>query len=148
MTRDLVLVLEDSVERVTWLRAVLAGTGLDIEVHDTVAPFVAAVSCRRDRLALVVFDHDLGHLPPQDLQDGVGLPRLANYDVDGKTGEDAAKAVGPLPCPALVWSWNTRGRVAIGRALRDHGNRGRLAPFTSSPEYAALVAGVLSEGPR
>ena len=112
--RPLIIVLEDDRERMDWLRRTIIG--VEILEYWSVNQFVAAINEHKDsgRLKLVIFDHDLGCIPPNAQWDG-------NYssttDPDGLTGTDAVRLVDNLPCAALVWSLNSDGRKRMCHGL-------------------------------
>jgi len=142
MDLDVICVLEDSDERVAWLRRVFSG--YEIDHHLSVTSFVEAlkVHATTTRLRLAIFDHDLGY--PRRVADGFegdedGTP-LFNFDKDGMTGEDAAKLCPELQCATLVWSWNSDGSRRIAHAMVDKCHRVFVARFAASVEMAAAIA--------
>lgn len=135
-----VLVLEDSPDRVEWLTKIVSPT--PVEHHESVVPFVEALRTRaaNDTLAMVVFDHDLGHMPPDGMYGGFAM---ANYDRDGLCGADAAVSAPAFDAPALVWSWNSDGAKRIVAELDGKAEVVCRSPFTRSVEYAAGIANLM-----
>ncbi len=141
MTAPIVLVLEDSTERMDWLDKALLGTGACVEWATSVRDFFAKMyaieqqSERREALRLIILDHDLG-------------PSLSGGDEHGETGLDAARS---LPTdlagdvPALVWSVNDTGSRAMHRELVGRGYAVRRLPFLRGNEDAlrAIVRGMV-----
>lgn len=131
-----IVVLEDQESRIDFLRQHFPH--YEIVWFADVSPFLAAVKEHRETLCLVVFDHDLGRMGPPD---GPYSSPKPYYDVEGKTGADAAYEIEPFGVPALVWSQNTPGRETICNLL----SRGRkaswiqAAPFRATDEFRLLV---------
>lgn len=142
-----VIALEDSPDRVKWLRAAVAP--LQVVAHASVAAFVRDVAhyARYKQIALVVFDHDLGNMPPMGAGGMYAGPPAPNYDPDGKTGLDAAIEVEPFNAPALVWSWNKEGRKRIGGELDGKATHIRLIPFSADVQLAAAIGRLLAKRP-
>lgn len=139
--KPLIIVLEDSNDRMDWLRNTIIG--VDIIHHLSVLSFVQAVNEHKDsgRLRLVVFDHDLGHTPPHDMYS----PMVSHTtDADGYTGHDAAKMLDSIPCAALVWSLNDSGRKRIGHELVSKCS-GRVYAFPYGRDLRYLADVILRE---
>lgn len=138
-----IVVLEDSEERVTWLKKVLPQ--YKILAFVDVASFVKAVTESLTDLKLVIFDHDLGHSRPPDGMYSSENDMLLRYDEDGKTGHDAAHEVPKFDVPALVWSHNVSGRKSIAMTLfrEDKASWIQEAPFRDHIDYVAVVGKML-----
>lgn len=147
MSEKIIVVLEDSHERVEWLRKAVAP--LKVEHYVRVEPFVAAVEhyVRYKQIALVIFDHDLGHYPPAGSGGMYAGPPEANFDTDGRNGAHAAALVVRFEAPALVWSWNTDGRARIATTLdrEDKATKILALPFAKTTEFAAAIGRLLRE---
>lgn len=92
-TPQTVIVIEDLIQRVDWLRDHVP-EGTEIVHVETVHDFGRALEANPDP-ALLIFDHDL------------------SWDADG-TGADAAKLVPQeCPIPCLVWSGSPPGARRI-----------------------------------
>lgn len=142
MTPPIVLVLEDSVERMDWLDIALLGVDARVEWATSVRDFRAKLSAieqqseQREALRLFILDHDLG-------------PSLSGHDEHGETGLDAART---LPTdlagdvPALVWSVNDTGARAMHRELVGRGYAVRRMPFLRGNEdtLRAIVRGMVT----
>lgn len=127
--RPLIIMLEDSIERVDWFKHTIIG--VDLLVFEVVKDFVEAVKQHTPggRLKLVIFDHDLGmRLPGNNSED-----YSKTTDPDGLTGHDAAKMLDALPCASLVWSLNSMGSMNIQRELDSKNGVHNIydAPFLS-----------------
>ena len=125
-----ILVLEDTLVRVQWLRR-LVGDSAEVVHAMNVADFLDAF--RGDEW-LIILDHDLGHAK-------AGEMRL-NYDVDGKCGMDAARALGP-GCSVIVWSVNPVQAPRMVEVLEAGGRVSIWIPFWQDEVLAHAIRGVL-----
>lgn len=143
--RDIILVLEDSEDRILWLRKVVEPMGYGVDWWSDVALFLHATEAQKERLALLVFDHDLGHAAPQRSDTTFDAHMLIKFDSAGLCGLDAAKRLGNHACPAVSWSWNKDGRMAIAHELHRERKVGKIlsAPFTASEDYAIQIRRLL-----
>lgn len=108
--RDIV-VLEDTHERVDWLRAMFPG--VHIRHAGTVVEFLKEI---RAPHALVILDHDLAGELGDSPEAAAVYDRGDAGDAFGLTGMDAARACG-RHTPVVVWSanpvWGPRMRDAL-----------------------------------
>lgn len=116
-----ILVLEDTYERIEWLRATVAGRARVVWARG-VRAFQKLYHVCDTSITLVILDHDLGlscvrerpategHLP------GTEGPR-------GLTGLDAADWLAENKCkvPVIVWSFNPDGSKFMLSSLRKAG---------------------------
>lgn len=89
----MILVLEDDRLRVKWLRRVATCPIVHVE---TVEDFLEFYEENKDKLKLIILDHDLGQM---------------------QSGYDAAKRI-DSGVPVVVWSVNPVGAENITKALR------------------------------
>lgn len=147
--RNIILVLEDTFSRVSWLKGIIPAS-FEVEHHLRVSDFLKAAWGFRDRIALVVYDHDLGCAHPDSEHphsfESPGLARF-DYDADGKSGLDAAKEIVAINAPALVWSHNPDGRKAIAHTLNQESKATRIyvGGYESSKKYAEVILGILND---
>ncbi len=132
------LVLEDTRERVTWLRNVVGGHA-DIVYSDNVLEFCElAEDLDPAEVAAVVFDHDL----PLNVSKPKGTTFVTPKDLgdsNGLTGADAAKRVVTFDVPHLVWSCNDTGARTIRDNLRVRGVQDiEVVPFYEN-NYPAIT---------
>ena len=118
-----IIVLEDTIERVKWLRA----TFPDVAVRwaKDVPAFLREL---RRPGALLVLDHDLG--------DRDYTP--AEYDAYGLTGMDAARACG-TDTPVVVWSANPVWGPRMRAFLVDRGVPVVQYPFRAELNMALVI---------
>ena len=143
--RDTILVLEDAEDRVTWLKKIVEPLGYTVNWCLDVREFLQEAEGIRDELALLVFDHDLGHAGPQQSDAAFDAHLLIKYDQDGRCGLDAARMLGSHPIPAVVWSWNRDGRMAIANEIGMKGKVTKVfsAAFVASEDYAHQIKRLL-----
>lgn len=144
MAPRVVIVLEDEIHRIVFLKKHLP-EGVEVFYFDNVRPFLRAVEENRDRLLLVVFDHDLGRVGPP-LGPYQSTPNFV--DGEGRTGTDAAWEVVSFSAPALVWSQNEVGRKRIARVLKDEGKSPWVedVPFRPTSMLGDLIREMVEGG--
>lgn len=131
--KKVVLVLEDTQERIDWIRSALPEC--EVKATKNVDEFVAWSTQPH---CMAVFDHDLdeahygGYAAEQPL-----------------TGYDAATKYGGFDQTLLVWSWNPIGakRITALLAIRQDDTYVVQRPFATSASYRHLVrnlAGLLN----
>lgn len=106
------VVLEDTPERVEWLKGVMPDVHI---VHaEEVSPFLQAVEKeeRAGRLKAVIMDHDLGSYNHRN-----------DRDNEGHDGRDAASFLNlrDYDIPILIWSMNPSGASAMAAILKEKG---------------------------
>lgn len=128
-----ILVLEDSLDRVEWLRKHMPETQLVLHAT-SVVDFEAKLGETKGKLDLIILDHDLGHAPPTPY-----VVDSDSYDENGQTGYDAALAVPhDIACPVLVWSMNHSAAKRMYEALVERGIVAALLPFGAPTLASAL----------
>lgn len=119
MPEQIVLVLEDSEERLIWLRRVIAPLGVTLSVAADVTSFLKlceAYDPRRfhadSKVVAIILDHDLGS--PEDKLDG----------------SDAVEKIPLIDAPVLVWTSNDVEGRKMNYRLNERGfERTRRIPF-------------------
>lgn len=114
----IILVLEDSTERVDWLKGWAWQHGRIVWATG-VRSFLKLAVLLRPRLGMVILDHDLGLTPGTNGQ----------FDSWGFTGLDAARQFSFTEVPALVWSCNFTAAQAMQDALVANGVAVECIPF-------------------
>lgn len=107
--KNIIAVLEDQQTRLDWLRS--AFPSAEIIADDNVVAFLKQLAAAdKDRLAVIILDHDLGA--------GGSWPK----DAESNDGLTAARNLGTWSdVPVLVWSWNPDGANAMVAALENSG---------------------------
>ena len=136
------VVLEDSPERVEWLKEAFP----DVRVvwAEEVNPFLQAVEKEEKSGALkaIIMDHDLGF-----------YSRANDHDDEGYDGSDAANflELKNWDTPILIWSMNPSGANRMAAILKEKGygkiinisSSAAIAPPAPAIHYTAAKAGVL-----
>jgi len=107
-----ILLLEDTEDRVKWLRPICEARGAELVVAARVNEFIR--TCREHMLSDVralVLDHDLG---------GYAVPTTLQ-DADGLDGLDAVEQMPILQAPVIVWSSNDQESPKMVSRLRERG---------------------------
>lgn len=144
MSKKLV-VLEDAVERVDWLRR--AVPHVDVVWCPTVASFFEALSGMTvDGIGMLILDHDLG----ADTYDDDGRPATSislsstwPKDANGNTGMDVVYHLDAYrTVPIIVWSINTPRAQEMVVRLGERGLSAVHIPFGTQRvgTVAAIVA--------
>lgn len=99
--------LEDSVDRYTWLCNCLAGLDVDIHWATTVTALKDKLQAYPETPTLIILDHDLGAAIEADISIPPTIIIRANisHGVDGLCGRDAVQYLSPQH-QVLIWSMN------------------------------------------
>ncbi len=101
-----IIVIEDQLPRIEWLRSVLRRSNAEIVWCQDVDTFIEESKKDHD---LAIFDHDLEI-----------IPSMGYCDPQPPTGADAAHLYHPMRVvPALVWSANDWGAQRIRKVLEE-----------------------------
>lgn len=118
-----ILVLEDDIKRVDWLRQLLHFKCPHTEITHVWDVFDFKVQWKEDsHYDLIILDHDLGL---SWAGEGDLVPVADMSDKDGATGLDAAKFLadyareGKYVPFVVVWSWNPQGADMMVQTLRE-----------------------------
>lgn len=125
-----ILVLEDSPERIEWLRRATAGRARVVWVRG-VTSFRRLYLRLQSELRLVILDHDLGLSLARALEFNPRTGLYTSYSdpcrggPKGLDGSDAASWLAvfgyEVPCPVWVWSWNVNPAKSMAQTLSDGG---------------------------
>ena len=134
-----VLLLEDSISRVQWLRKHTRTSRINLVWVTSVTAFREALEEYAGNIALIVLDHDIPEMKYEDddIPEGLSVPKY--YD-DGLNGLDAARSIpASYKGDVLVWSWNTSGALAMIEDLERREILCLRDPFTTSSHYEDSV---------
>ncbi len=137
MTKPIIVVLEDMIERINWLRKEF-GAHTEIVWAKTVDQFFEELRLLdRSRLRLILLDHDLGGIIDDNGTD-TSLIRSANWPLDpsGKNGGDAVDGLdGWNDIPVIVWSINNVSAPLMVDELKDKGFAAGWIPFLTTHRF-------------
>ena len=133
-----ILVLEDSYERIKWLKEVFKDALVRVIWHKTVTD---AAECLRHCVPdVVILDHDLGDDAPASLSlYGSGYNETG---IHRQTGMDLIPHL-PEGQPVLVWTNNVVAGPRMVHALRERGIPHVRAPFSPTDGLSRLIRGML-----
>lgn len=107
----IVLCLEDTPSRVTWLEGIAKEHGAVVHSSPLVKTFLALCAEHGAAELTIVLDHDLG---------GYAMP-VSFQDPDGLDGIDAVEQMPVFVAPVLVWSTNHLEAPKMVETLRKRG---------------------------
>jgi len=132
MTKPIIIVLEDMIERINWLRKEF-GDQTEIIWAKSVDQFFEELRlCDRQRLRLILLDHDLGGVA---IDDDLTSQYTEHWplDLDGKNGGDAVDGLdGWNDIPVIVWSINNISAPLMVDELKDKGFAAGWIPFLTT----------------
>lgn len=136
-----IVVLEDAVERISWLKRVVPG--VNVVWCKTVASFLSTLKgLTPEEVGLIILDHDLG----ADEQDGETVISQSSSwprDADGSTGMDVVYQLESWKdVPVVVWSINTPRAQEMTVRLTEQGFAAVRIPFgMDRVRMIAILAG-------
>lgn len=124
--KPIILILEDDMNRIDWLAKIFSKEAKLMHTN-TVKEFVELFEKYKNKICLIIFDHDLPIFDfPKDatkeVKDLLFQYQLNLKDINGENGFDAALKISfynNLPC--LIWSYNETGRKNIINTLTQKG---------------------------
>ncbi len=150
-----ILVLEDTYERVQWLRASVRGRARVVWARG-VTSFRKLYTRFQDGTRLIILDHDLG-LSRADALEFNSVTGLYTHHHDpcndgpkGLSGADAASWLATfgweIPCPVWIWSWNPGAAKDMLVTLAKGGVKVAVRqPFEGGRRDAEIVNASLRE---
>ena len=135
-----ILVLEDMIERITWLEQACALLNVKIIWEKTVKGFLRVLeSAEASEIRVIILDHDLGAMTFEDssiLDSNSTFP----VDEDGSTGMTAVNEMkGLKDVPVVVWSINPPASQQMVQKLLENGYAAASLPFSSKRSLITRV---------
>ena len=132
MTKPIIIVLDDMIERIDWLRKEFDDQTEIIWAKSVKQFFEELMLCDRQLLRLILLDHDLGGVV---IDDDITSLHTEHWplDPDGKNGSDAVDGLdGWDDVPVIVWSINSVSAPLMVDELKDKGFSAGWIPFLTT----------------